>query len=60
MSKPYGEQILEALIRRGHVWVDGNEYVGKASDGVEVRLGSVGEERILGVYLLTHRTPDTW
>jgi hypothetical protein len=52
---------LERLIEEGLIWIDKNEYVGRASDKTEVGFGVVGmdEERI-NWYLTYHNTPYTW
>ena len=49
---------LTASEEKGLVRFDGNLWVGKASDGVEVILGHTSEsaER----YLASNPTPDTW
>jgi hypothetical protein len=53
--------ILADLITRGIVWIErGQEYVGRASDGVLVTLGSVGDEKQIIAYLTEHPTPDSW
>lgn len=36
------------------------EYIGIASDGVEVRIGVVGEEDTIYKYLEEHPTPRDW
>ena len=52
--------ILEHLIKKGSVYIDSSEYVGIASDGIEVHLGTVGYEESLYRYLLARPTPDLW
>lgn len=53
-------ETVRALLADGTIRVEGREYVGTASDGVVVSLGSVGEERQLLAYLLAHPSPETW
>lgn len=66
MTKP--GPILAALLRSGVVRMvpvsqhEGAtvEYVGTASDGTDVNLGNVGEEKALESYLRDNPTPDKW
>ncbi len=51
---------LQALIDSGTVWIDGGNYVGKASDGVDVDIGEVCYEDTVEMYLAEHPTPNTW
>lgn len=60
--------ILGSLMESGVIYREGNEYVGKASDGAIVSLGYStrdltgrwsGEEALEN-YLRSHPTPDTW
>jgi len=44
----------------GTIWVDGSDYVGRASDGTVVTLGNVGREDELNRYLNAHPTPRDW
>ena len=60
MAKAAGQLLIEELIRNGHAWIEGQEYIGRASDGVEVGLGMLGDEKAMYAYLGEHPTPDTW
>lgn len=52
--------MLEKLLESGSVIARCGEYIGTASDGVEIILGTIGQEDILESYLLSHPTPETW
>lgn len=52
--------LLMHLMEEGHIWVDGREYVGLASDGVEVHIGQFDEEDSVEEYLKRHPTPAEW
>lgn len=50
---------LTDLIGRGIVWeLPSGEFIGTASDGIEVSLGDCRDST--EAYLVTHPTPDTW
>lgn len=51
---------LEKLLESGSIIAWCGEYIGTASDGVEVILGEIGREDTLESYLLSHPTPETW
>ena len=51
---------LEFLLALGTLWVEGREFVGRASDGVVVSLGGLDERKQIEAYLLEHPTPETW
>jgi hypothetical protein len=60
MQKP-NTPILDKLLSDGLVWLEGGEYVGRATDGVVVRLGEFGEEEIMEVYFADgFANPETW
>ena len=52
--------LIGNLVHSGKMFMEDGEYVGIASDGVQVILGTVGEEDRLARYLTDHPTPDTW
>lgn len=60
MSVKTTTPLLDHLLKDGSVWLDGREYVGRATDGVEVSLGSLGDEEWIEKYLSANPTPDTW
>ena len=60
---------LNALLRRGEVFIDGNEYVstvvmesieGRAMLIVQIILGLVGDEPEIEKYLETRPEPKNW
>ena len=51
---------LDKLIQEGTVYIDGNQYIGKTSDGVEVILGITDNKKTVEKYLDNYPTPDTW
>ncbi len=51
---------LDALIALGTVWIEDCDYVGRASDGTVVSLGSVYDAGGTEGYLCEYSTPDTW
>lgn len=51
---------LASLLENGTIQRRQDEYVGRASDGVEVLFGMVGEERAIDDYLKKHYLPSTW
>ena len=53
---------LQVLIDQGKAYLDGNEAVGIAADGVEVSLGDVcgSNSQQVERYLESHPSPDTW
>ena len=57
-----GPRLCE-LLASGDIWIDeefGMEYVGLASDGVEVNIGTVGQEDALEWLLSLKPTPEDW
>jgi len=52
--------LLENLIAMKLIYLDENEYVGIASDGTEVNLGYIGNEKRIEYYLQSNPTPSTW
>ncbi len=50
-------ELLARLMATGVVYFD-REYVGVASDGTEVSIGTDKESALR--YLASHPTPDTW
>jgi len=52
--------ILDSLIYAGTIWIEGTEYVGKASDGVVVLIGTVGWEKDTERYLTQRPKPEQW
>ena len=52
--------LLTALLASGVIWVDRKEYVGRATDGTECAIGTVGYEASAELYLTTHPGPDEW
>ena len=56
-----GYKILEEHLKSGVIKVIGcSEYIGIASDGEEVALGTFGMEDNLARYLFARPTPDKW
>lgn len=55
-----GKEILESLLADGAIWLEGREYIGRASDGTEVALGSKDREDTIVQYLAIRPTPDDW
>lgn len=53
-----GSAILFAFLTNGVIRKENGEYIGTASDGVEVDLGT--DVEFLCKYLANHPTPDTW
>lgn len=51
---------LAALVKAGTVFVERSEYVGRASDGELVAIGSVGLEDVTESYLSEYPTPEHW
>lgn len=53
---------LAAYLDNGSIWIDAdNSYVGKASDGTMVQIGTVGfNDKGTESYLVANPTPDTW
>jgi hypothetical protein len=51
---------LARLVEAGLVRLQGREYVGQASDGVEVNIGAVGFERYAENYLSARPSPEQW
>ena len=53
--------ILARLLDEKIIWIDEhNEYVGKASDDVEVSFGMVGNEKVIEQYLTDCPNPENW
>ena len=52
--------ILAGLIASGAITMKDGEYVGTASDGVDVLIGSEGRESDAEAYLTDYPTPDLW
>ena len=52
--------LLDAYVKGGHVWIDGNEVVGLASDGTVVSLGSIFSGSTIASYLRANPTPHQW
>lgn len=51
---------LEKLLLSGDVWIEGTDYVGRASDGVIVSLGRTDERLSVEAYLETNPLPKNW
>lgn len=54
---------LKSLLDSGVAWLEHTEVVGKASDGVEVSLGSILDRRDrlnLASYLKSNPSPESW
>lgn len=53
---------LQDLLTKKIVYFDDRSqaYVGRASDGVEVQIGSIGEELTIENYLNEHPGPESW
>ncbi len=51
---------LKALLLKGTVWIEDDEYLGRASDGVVISLGVVGHESGAERYLRANPIPDKW
>lgn len=52
--------LLQQHLKEGNIFIDKREYVGKASDGREVLIGTVGMEDSLEDYLKHFPGPDLW
>jgi len=52
--------ILCRLFAAGIVWIEGTDYVGRASDGIVVQVGSVATEDATEDYLESHPFPSDW
>ncbi len=59
-AKEKGKAVLEALLRSGAVWIEDEEYLGTASDGETVFLGSEGLEDSIYRYLSDRPLPEQW
>ena len=53
-------QRLKELMESGIIWIEDGTYIGMASDGVEVQLGIVGEEKRLEKYLEACPETNQW
>lgn len=53
-------ELLNKLIKEGHIFLYNGEYVGIASDGIQVWMGSEGHEAYIIAFLVDYPTPDTW
>lgn len=53
---------LDELLETGIIFIspDGFEYIGTASDGIEVGLGNVGREDDLNRFLDDSPSPSDW
>jgi hypothetical protein len=51
---------LSKLLVAGTITIDKGEYIGKASDGVTVSIGTCGYEDAAERYLAARPTPDLW
>lgn len=61
MPKKVETPILDSLLASGVIYVlDGDTYVGRASDGVEVAIGSTFTPTVVESYLTVHPTPESW
>jgi hypothetical protein len=47
-------------LEAGRIRLEDQEYIGKAADGVEVKVGTLGYESRLEEYLITHPDPMDW
>lgn len=54
------KSIIMVLMEQGKVKIVDREYIGTASDGVEVLLGQVGNECAMLRYLADHPSPNDW
>lgn len=59
-NKYLNEGLLQKLIKAKKIFIDNGEYVGKASSGEEVSLGSIGDEKSVEKYLKSHPDPKDW
>lgn len=55
-----GELVLAEALERKTIRIVGDDYMGLAYDGEEVRLGNVQDYEATMEYLACHPTPDTW
>jgi len=55
-----GKQIYEALLSYGSIFILDKHYYGKAGDGLEVVLGTVGDETPMYRYLEDFPSPTDW
>lgn len=54
------EHRLDQHLRLGTIFVENGQYIGKAADGTEVFLGTVGDEASLEGYLSAYPQPSDW
>ena len=52
--------LLNKAIQFGWIVLEGEEYIGIASDGCRVGMGRVGQEDEIEIYLCDRPTPDYW
>ena len=52
--------ILNSLLDRGVIYVDGSEYVGITPEPEDVNLGTIGLEEALEAYLKDYPDPSNW
>lgn len=51
---------FDDMMRKGIIRLVNREYIGRASDGVDVLLGTVGNEHAMMIYLVSHPSPSDW
>ncbi len=51
---------LQEYLANGTVWIEGSDYVARASDGVIVSIGNVGREEQVEAYLADNPAPSDW
>jgi hypothetical protein len=59
-SDPNKHPLLRKLVQSGDIFVDKDEYVGKAADGEEVSLGSTHDPAQVERYLQSYPGPKDW
>lgn len=52
--------LITRLRAEGHLWFEGTQVIGRASDGVEVDLGDLRDRDSLRSYLQAHPGPENW
>ena len=52
--------ILKLHLSDGTIFIDSEEYIGHASDGIDIRIGSVGDEGRAEEYLKDCPNPTDW
>ena len=51
---------LDRLLQSGDIWIERGEYIGRASDGIIVSIGTIGFEQDAERYLRARPDPKDW